>query len=481
MEESESDLRDVIVSCISSLAMSCDHAQSIDAIGFSKSTAGPGHEIAALGANLWNREIWDYASRVSAHHSRQLERTGAIDVFTGERLRVMAGTSHVQAPEIPTLWIDVADVDGREMIVLSMHASMHLPKLLMNLPEKEVYRPAGVGRLWRVDEKWAFAIKPHLDEFQRVGAAVPEILDRSDALATDEMRMIVTDLPILTWNDQTKRFTMPFRFERGLGDRVRSVGGHWEKGATWNDCQASLPANRLAAELIDANEALFIHPDAAAALEEARKTAPSKEVQIKAGPPTILLEDGPGNTFVVRTSQYMPAWIGAIKTVPSRTWDGESKTWRIPATGTALEMLAGALHRADPERTQEIVADLRARIATMDMGDAPTLVVEPHTGKFLKVSMPTYVAAWGQAISNLPRNDRRWEAETKTWYVRRSLDTFERLHDAILTASQYAGSPAFYDDALAVIERQLNEIRGAEHDVTQDLQIADEAAPSPTR
>lgn len=481
MEESEHDLRDVIVRCVSSLAMSCDHAQSIDTIGFSKSTAGPGHEIAALGTNLWNAEIWDYASRVSAHHSRQLERTGAIDVFTGERLRVMAGTSHVQAPDIPTLWIDTAEIDGREMLVLSMHSGMHLPKLLMNMPEKEVYRPAGVGRLWRVDEKWAFAIKPHLEEFQRVGDGVTDIVERSDALATDDMRLLVTDLPILTWSDETKRFTMPFRFERGLGDRIRAVGGHWEKGVSWNDCQAALPSNRLAAALIDENEALFIHPDAAAALEIARKTDPSKEVQVRAGPPTLLLEDGPDKTLIIRTTQYMPAWIGAIKTVPSRRWDGETKAWIIPATGTSLEMLASALHRADPDRTQEVIADLRARIATMDMGDAPTLVVEPHTEKFLKVSMPTYVAAWGQAISNLPRNDRRWEAETKTWFVRRSLDTFERLHDAILTASQYAGSPAFYDDALAVIETQLNDIRGAEHDTTQDLQIADEAAPAPSR
>ncbi len=58
---SHEDFRPVVIRSIKALASVCDHAQSRDSVGFSKATAGPGHELAALGHERWSEELWNYA------------------------------------------------------------------------------------------------------------------------------------------------------------------------------------------------------------------------------------------------------------------------------------------------------------------------------------------------------------------------------------------------------------------------------------
>ena len=83
----DQETKDLVVKSITALASVCDHAMSVDGQGFSKATAGPGHEIAAMGSDRWTPDFWDYATRLSAHHSRQLEKGGRLGPEEGERLR----------------------------------------------------------------------------------------------------------------------------------------------------------------------------------------------------------------------------------------------------------------------------------------------------------------------------------------------------------------------------------------------------------
>lgn len=468
MHDLEESLRDVVVRSISSLAAVCDHAQTIDGMGFSKSTAGPGHEIAAIGSNQWTPDFWDYAARLASHHSRQLEKSGQMDLMDGERLREALRDPSVAAPEIPTHWIDLADVDGRRMVVLSMPSDERLPKILKNLPEEDVYRPAGVGRLWRVSTRWAFAAEAFLDQFTRVGEGVREAVAASDRLASAEDRMLATDLPLVRYDAGKDEFTFKFSYDRDFGADLKKHGGRFEKGASWKDCTAFVPANRFGAAVVDrclaGEPGAVLHTEAVLPLDEARRKEPSAKTLAAGAAPRLLFEEPSDGRLRVKMTRFVPEFVQAIKSVPGRAYDNGS--WLIPASAEAAELLASRLDALESPEAMAAALELRALAEAFGAGHSPAaateLSIEDAGDKFVTLTMSHYVAEWVNSIKDLPKGDRRYDADSKAWKVRKDSDTFSELLERLQAACASLGSPAYFEVAIANVERVLGDIRAAD-------------------
>lgn len=462
MHDLDQDLRNVVVRAISALASVCDHAQTIDRQGFSKATAGPGHEIAAIGSDRWTPKFWDYAARLSSHHSRQLEKIGQLDGLDGERLREAVRGPSVRAPDIPTRWIEVADVDGKRMVVLSIPSGGQLPKVLKNLPEGEVYRPAGVGRLWRVSEKWAFAIQPFIGEFAKVGDGVEEAVDASFRKSTAADRALATDLPVVRFDAEKDEFFFAFEYDAALVIEVKRHGGRFEKGWSWKQCAAFIPADRIGAAIVDSlvtGAKAVLDGEAESKLEEARATEPSPASLAAVAPPRLVFGEVSDGKLRVTMTRFDNGFVGVVRAVPGRIYDGGS--WLIPASSEAVGFLAAKLDELATPEAVDAAAELRGIASGFPVAGTPmaTEMMIDGTGTFVTVEMTRFVPEWVNAIRCLPHESRHYNAGSKTWKVRKDDDTFSMLLKNLQSSCARAGNPAYLAAAVEKVAQFLGSIR----------------------
>lgn len=461
----EEDLKAVVVQAITTLALVCDHALSADGQGFSKATAGPGHEIAALGSNRWSHDFWDYAARLSSHHSRQLEASGKLDPVDGARLRQAVNDPSVAAPEIPSHWIDVADIDGRQTLVLSMPPNDRLPKLLKNLSAEDVYRPAGAGRLWRVSERWAFCVEPYLDEFTEVGEGVRDVIAASAERATPEDRMNATDLPLIRHDAASGFFIAVMNYDRDMAGLVKKHGGRVEKGGSWKETSFFMPADQLGAKMVDwmtRNGAATLHSQSVEPLAKARETQPSPEAMAAVSPPRLDFGVPENGKMSVAMSRYSAEFVEAIRGVPGRRFvEGR---WMIPASDEAVELLAARLDgiSAEADKAAQQLRAMAGSFTPHEEAKPVELTIEAGEGKFATVSMSSFVRPWVEVIKQLPKSDRRYDAERQAWKVRNDAPTFTELSERFDRVSQAEGRPCYMEKAVATIGEFLETLNAGD-------------------
>jgi len=458
----DQETKDLVVKSITALASVCDHAMSVDGQGFSKATAGPGHEIAAMGSDRWTPDFWDYATRLSAHHSRQLEKGGRLGPEEGERLRQAVRSASAAAPDIPTCWAGLAEADGRAILVVSVPSDHRLAAVFRNLPEEDVYRPAGSGRLWRVSEAWAFAVRPFLDGLGRLGEGVDEAVENSWQASTPERRMIATDLPVVRWDEGRGMFLIPFSYDREFVAEAKRHGGSFEKGESWKDCTAFLPADRIGAafvgKVLGDGKAAVLHPDAVGHFEEAKSTEPLAATLAASQAPKLTVDGPHDGRLRVSMTRYDAGLIQAVKSVPGRAWDGTS--WSIPATVAAAEALASSLDGLSAPEAAEAAAALREKAAELGGSSAPVaeLKIEDRGGKFATVTMTGYVRPWVDAIRGLPKKDRRYDADTKAWQIRKDEETLSELAARLRETCGREGAPAWLESGASEVQRFMESI-----------------------
>lgn len=147
-------------------------------------------------------------------------------------------------------------------------------------------------------------------------------------------------------------------------------------------------------------------------------------------------------------TKYDVGLLQAIKSVPGRAWDGSS--WSIPATAAAAELLAASLNGIATAESIEAAAALREIASVLGPAGVPAadLEIEYGQGEFATVRMSEYVREWVEALCTLPKNDRMWDADAKTWKIRKDPETVARLKGGLLRESEAAGLPTHL--ALAV-------------------------------
>ncbi len=272
----------VIRRSINALASVCDHAQARDSVGFSKATAGPGHEIAALGLERWTPEIWNYAGRLSAHHSRQLEAARVIDEREVGELLLFAN-SGIKAPQIKSDWMDIAEIDGKEMLVISIRGNRDLATILKrarDLSKVDAYQPAGNGKLWRISSRFAFAVQPFTAVFENLSDKTADFLAASRANATAADLRIAHNGPVIALNSDKTALRFVYRFSSELKQALYDTdGGTWWKTADWSRVEFTISLNRNGHRLFEMlcrEHNAIADEDAVAVIIAAKEIAPPR-------------------------------------------------------------------------------------------------------------------------------------------------------------------------------------------------------------
>lgn len=454
-------LRPTITKAIEALASVCDHAQARDRAGFSKATAGPGHEIAALGPGRWNEALWDYAGRLSAHHGRQLEKAGVLEEQDVARLQSFANRGHA-SPVIKTNWLDVDTIDGQQMLIASISGNRNLVEVLKRLPDSEVYRPAGSGRLWRISARFAFAVRGSTDEYDRMSPSVDVFIAESEAKATPEDRLLAHEGPLFMLDEDKKTvsFTAPYDYE--LREVLRGMENAWlRKGKTWQAITYTARLNSAGVEFVDVVLNRFgglATQDALEAIEAARSIAPA---YAEPEAISVTMKEVEGRIHI-RLSRADKAMVAAIKEIEDRKFvDG---SWSVPAHSSsfvrlinASERMPGAIGLKEPaEKMRDALLAVEAAdpSAARKRGYFPTISLEPQAdGEHVAVTMSQFVGIWVDGLRSLPRDRRTYNGTS--WIVQNSERVFDYLARYFDKAHEKQNYPAWGDEAVNVLRRHI--------------------------
>jgi hypothetical protein len=338
---------------IEALAIACDHALARDDHGFSKSTAGPGHELAALGPSRWNDEMWTYAGRLAAHHSQQLLKSNAI---SEQEYRDLRGQKErgLKSPYIPSNWADISEIGGKPAVVVSNSFSSVLKMVLERLPREEAYQPAGAGRLWRVSARFAFVLADHLERIDILDDRVRDIVSASLASATQDDRILWHHGPIVEVKDGLITFTMAF--DHALHTELKANKSGWiNVGKSWHDVTYTvLPDKRGHAFMqvfLNGNHNPVFRSGVMAEIARiagVEPLAPTQEAR-KVVDPVLDIRYAEDEDVVLVSFPFNQAWVDAIKALPRETRNYQDRTWRVSADRGVLRQLAERFGEAGPQ------------------------------------------------------------------------------------------------------------------------------------
>ncbi|MBY3155314.1 hypothetical protein HFO56_23610 [Rhizobium laguerreae] len=347
--------RQTVVRAIEALAIACDHALARDDSGFSKSTAGPGHEMAALGPARWTDEMWTYAGRLAAHHSQQLLRSKAISEREFHDLKAHKDR-RLKSPFIPSNWADLAEIGGKPAIVVSNSFSPVLKAVLERFPREEAFQPAGAGRLWRISARFAFVLSEHLDCIDILDPRVRGIVQASLAAASEDDLTLGHHGPIVEVKDGAITFNMPF--DNALHAALKATKGAWiNVGKSWQDVTYTV--------VPDKRGHAFMQTFLTGGYNPAYRAGAMEEVSRLAGvePPSPTSQEAPNavepvldiryadeeDVVLVAFRPFNQAWLDAIKALPPETRSYREKTWRVSADRQVLRQLAEGIADAGPQ------------------------------------------------------------------------------------------------------------------------------------
>lgn len=454
-------LQPTITKAIEALASVCDHAQARDRAGFSKATAGPGHEIAALGPGRWTEALWDYAGRLSAHHGRQLEKAGVLEEQDVARLQAFANRGHA-SPVIKTNWLDVDTIEGQQMLIASINDNRGLVEVLKRLPDSEAYRPAGSGRLWRISARFAFAAGASTGEYDRMSPTVDAFIAESEAKATPEDRLLAHTGPLFMLDEDKRTVSFIAPYDHDLREILRGMENAWlKKDKSWQAITYTARLNSAGVQFVDAVLSRFngkATKDAMEAIEAARTVAP-----VYAGPEatSVAMTEVDGRIHI-RLSRADKAMVAAIKEIEDRKYvDG---SWSVPAHSSSFvklidvsERMPGAIGLKEPaERMRDALLAVEAAdpVAARHRGYFPTISLEPHAdGEEVTITMSQYVEAWVDGLRSLPRDRRTYNG--KSWIVQNSERVFDYLARYFDKAHEKQNYPAWGDEAVNVLRRHI--------------------------
>lgn len=460
-------LQPTITKAIEALASVCDHAQARDRAGFSKATAGPGHEIAALGPGRWTDTLWDYAGRLSAHHGRQLEKAGVLEEQDVARLQAFAKRGHA-SPVIKTDWLDVDTIEGQQMLIASINDNRNLVEVLKRLPDSEAYRPAGSGRLWRISSRFAFAVRGSTDGYDRISQEVDAFIAQSEAKATPEDRLLAHSGPLFMLDEDKKTVSFVAPYDHDLREILRGMENAWlKKDKSWQAVTYTARLNSSGVEFVDLVLNRFggkATKEAMEAIELARTVVPTNA---KPEPVSVAMNEVGGRIFI-RLSRADKAMVAAIKEIEDRRFvDG---SWSVPAHSSsfvrlveASERLPGAVDLKEPaEKMRDALLAVEAAdpIAARRLGYFPTISLEPQgDGEKVAVAMSHYVDIWVAGLRSLPRDRRTYNG--KSWVVQNSERVFDYLARCFDKAHEKQNYPAWGDEAVNVLRRHIAHLRAA--------------------
>jgi hypothetical protein len=338
---------------IEALAMACDHALARDDHGFSKSTAGPGHELAALGPSRWNDEMWTYAGRLAAHHSQQLLKSNAI---SEQEYRDLRGQKErgLKSPYIPSNWADISEIGGKPAVVVSNSFSPVLKMVLERLPREEAYQPAGAGRLWRVSARFAFVLADHLERIDILDDRVRDIVSASLASATQDDRILGHHGPIVEVKDGLITFTMAF--DHALRTELKANKSGWiNVGKSWQDVTYTVLPDKRGHAFMQVFQNGNHNPvfrsgvmAEIARIAGVEPLAPTQEAR-KVVDPVLAIRYAEDEDVVLVSFPFNQAWVDAIKALPRETRNYQDRTWRVSADRGVLRQLAERFGEAGPQ------------------------------------------------------------------------------------------------------------------------------------
>lgn len=466
------ELMPVVEKSIKALSSVCDHAQSRDTVGFSKATAGPGHEIAALGTQLWNEQIWNYALRLSAHHGRQLGKIGILSADEVDKLQIFA-QGRIKAPHIQTDWATTDVIEGRKFVVLSIQNTEEnnpLKQVLKRLPKQDVYQPAGGGRLWRIAEKYALVINDILPSLTIMNEEVNTLVSNALATATAETKLEVHFGPLLQFYENRTGVYFIAPYDPTLANATKgNLSTFWQKGKNWQEITY--------AAMLDADGANFLelvlkdyNGAAQQDILDAIKTAHQKKSN---HPEELILEcamERLGDRIRISLNRYDRTVVDVIKSVPGRAWVQDGNVWSIPAREAHLQYLKeqafhtqGAAYLVAP--AEEMLEALKSGLYDTNNADLsgnklyPTISVrENENGDKAVISMSTYVQEWVDIIKKLPRDERTYIGAA--WEIENTSETFTRLLASFISLS---ANMKFEDgrgrDAVKVLDEHLAKLQ----------------------
>jgi hypothetical protein len=458
-------LQPTITKAIEALASVCDHAQARDRAGFSKATAGPGHEIAALGPGRWTEALWDYAGRLSAHHGRQLEKVGVLAEPDVARLQAFANRGHA-SPVIKTDWLDVDIIEGQQMLIASISGNPNLVEVLKRLPDSEAYRPAGSGRLWRISERFAFAVRDSTEGYDHMSPSVDAFITQSEAKATPEDRLFAHEGPLFMLDEDKKSVSFIAPYNPDLREVLRGMENAWlKKEKSWQAITYTARLNSAGVEFVDVVLNRFdglATKDALQAIEAARTVAPAH------GEPeaiSVSMNEVDGR-MLIRLSRADKAMVAAIKEIEDRKFvDG---AWSVPAHSTsfvqlieASKKMPGAMGLKEPaEKMRDTLLAIEAAdpTAARRRGYYPTISLEPQAdGKNVVVAMSQYVEVWVDGLRSLPRDRRTYDGTN--WVVQNSERVFDYLSRYFDKAHEKQNHPTWGDEAVNALRGHIKQLR----------------------
>ncbi|MDW9481912.1 hypothetical protein GOB57_25005 [Sinorhizobium meliloti] len=349
------DTRKATVACaIEALAKACDHAQARDDSGFSKSTAGPGHELAALGPPRWNDEMWTYASRLAAHHALQLYKANVISAQALSELRTLKDRS-LKSPFLPTNWADLSEIGGKPAVVVSNSFSKLLTTVLDRLPASEAFRPAGAGRLWRISNRFAFVLADHLGDIDVLDERIQETVQNSLAAASPEDRILGHHGPIVEFSGGHISFRMGF--DHALHAALRNAKGGWiNVGKSWQDVTYTIAPDKRGHAVMQTFLAGGFNPifregiiDEIARLAEVDPAPSAAERRLQAEPVLDIRFDDTDDVVLIKFRPFHQPWLDAIKALPADMRAYRDNEWRVSADRHILELLADGISSAGNE------------------------------------------------------------------------------------------------------------------------------------
>lgn len=458
-------LQPIIVKSIKALANVCDHAQARDKAGFSKATAGPGHEISALGPERWTDALWDYAGRLSAHHGRQLEKAGVLVEAEVATLQSFANRGHA-SPPIKTEWLDVDTIDGKPMLIASVNGNRAFVDILKRLPDTEAYRPAGSGRLWRISARFAFSVLGETDGYERMSPTVDEFIAHSDSQATAEDRILAHKGPVFFLDQDRSTVSFVAPYDHGLREVLRPMTNAWmKKGDSWQAITYTARLNSAGVEFVDTVLNQFggvATAEAQHAIEAARNIAPSKpEPEVI----TVTMKEV-DDRIHIRLSSAHKGMVAAIKEIEGRKFVEGS--WSVPAHSSSFTRLIDASERIpsaigikeSAEKMRDTLLALEAAdpVAARKRGYFPTIsLAVQDDGARVAVTMSQYMEIWVEGLKSLPKDRRTYNGTS--WVVENSERVFDYLTRYFDRAHERQNYPEWGDEAVNVFRRHIAHMR----------------------
>ena len=370
--------RATVSRAIEALAMACDHALARDGSGFSKSTASPGHELAALGPARWNDEMWTYASRLAAHHATQLFRSKSITEEELDELR-HHGDARLKSPHLPTNWADLSEIDGKPAVVVSNSFSKVLTSVLERLPASEAYRPAGSGRLWRISSRFAFVLGGHVSEIDFLNETVEDIVRNSLAAASAEDRILGHHGPIVEFSDGLLSFRMAF--DHSLHAELKNgKGARINVGKSWQDVTYTVTPDRRGHDFmqtfLSGGFNAVVREGVVEEIARLAEVEPATAAPRQQAEPTLDVRyDETEDVVLIRFRPFNQAWLDAIKALPRETRSYADGVWRVSADRHTLEQLAGEISAAGTDPCHS-----RAAMSLHEFIATPKAVNRPGPG-----------------------------------------------------------------------------------------------------